>query len=89
MNQLSDFKNSKQSIIDNMYRKLENTTPENRYFNEKNIQDCADHLDTYIDKLITSSDSDKKDKEISKSIRWVYAACPLLAKEIKNGVLNI
>lgn len=72
MNQLSDFKNSKQSIIDNMYRKLENTTPENRYFNEKNIQDCADHLDTYIDKLITSSDSDKKDKEISKSIRWVY-----------------
>lgn len=69
MNQL---KNKKQPIVEAMYKELAETPAEAQCFDKQNIEDCAKDLDSYLDKLVAASTSEKKDKEISKSIRWIY-----------------
>jgi len=72
MQVLSDYKITKNTIINAMREELAHTKDDEQYFNEKNIGTCANDLDTYIDKLVQCQQSDKKQKEIAKSIRWIF-----------------
>ena len=81
MKELTEYKIKKQPIIDAMRHELANTPDEEKYFTEKNITDCASDLDEYIDKLETAVNSEKKDKEITKAVKWVYKCL----STFKNG----
>jgi hypothetical protein len=68
------IKREREKIIDQMYQELEATPEGERFFSSDNVKDCQIDLDHYLDLLAHSHQSKDQQKEISKSIKWIFKA---------------
>lgn len=68
------IKREKEKIIAQMYQELEATAEGERFFSSDNVKDCQIDLDHYIHLLAHSRQSKDQQKEISKSIKWIFNA---------------
>jgi len=69
MTDIETIKLKKGPIINQMLADYAEASEEDRYFSIKNVEDCANDLDQYIELLLKSN---KQQKEISKSIKWIF-----------------
>lgn len=74
----------KENIIRQMYEELEATKEADRFFTIDNIKNCASDLDRYLDLLSEIQESNRKQKEISKCVKWIFQSLSKFENEYEE-----